>query len=208
MSVARFVADQRTLYRVPVAFTPGQVDPQVREVHLALRARLMGLWHVRVLDRLTRRGPDLRAPLRDVVPHPRVAQISQLMLIDQPSQNPAGGVPLLARSRQIGRQHPIDQTLCPIQLQSRPDRGLPLRWHHVPQRLPDGPPVDPHHPARLSFLMPCSINRTKRSCLSVAPPPGRRRRPCSKACSTATSTHARSCDDHWNPPRHSGARSD
>ncbi len=42
------------------------------------------------------------------------------------------------------------EPLCPIQLQSRPDRGLPLRWHRVPQRLPDGPPVDPHHPARLS----------------------------------------------------------
>ena len=110
---------------------PRQVDPQIREVDLALGARLMGLRDERVLRPLAGRRPDLRPAFRDVVPHRRIGQIGQLMLIHEPRQDPAGGVTLLARRGQILSQHRVDQNLRRIQLRSRPHRRLPLRRHRI-----------------------------------------------------------------------------
>ena len=110
---------------------PGQIDPQVREVDLALRAGLMGLRHERLLQPLARRGPDLRPALRDVVPHRRVRQLGELVLIDQPRQDPPGGVTLLARRGQVLASASRRSTLRRIQLRRRPHRGLALRRDRV-----------------------------------------------------------------------------
>ena len=122
---------------------PGQIDPQVREVDLRLGPGLMGLRHERFLHSLPGRGQDLWPLLRDVIPDRRVGQVSQLVVIDQPRQDPAGRMPLLTRRRQVLGQHRVDQALRRIQFRSRPRRGPPLRRDRVAQGLPDRPAVHP-----------------------------------------------------------------
>jgi hypothetical protein len=129
--------------QVALGADPRQIDPQVREVDLSLRARLVGLRDARLLQRLPSRREDLRPAFRHVVPNGRVRQLSQVVFVDQPGQDPAGGVTLLARSRQVIGQHRVDQGLRRVQLRSRPDRHLALRWHRVAHRLPDRPAVHP-----------------------------------------------------------------
>ena len=84
----------------------------------------MSLRHVPIAQRLTRLGEDLRTPLGDVVAHRRVGQVLRAMLIDQPSQDPAGGVPLLLRRVQVGAQHLVDLSLERLQPRRSPGRRL------------------------------------------------------------------------------------
>ena len=120
---------------------PGQVYPQISEVDLRFGTRFMGLQHVRLLSGFASRRPVLRATFGDVVANRRIGQLGHVVFVDQPGQDPAGGVALLAWCGQIHSQHRVDQRLGRVQLRRRPDRGLPCRWDRVPQRLPHRPPM-------------------------------------------------------------------
>lgn len=122
---------------------PAVDDPQVGEVDLGLRAWLVHLRDVDLLRRPARLGPDLRPAHVHVVPHRRVRDLGQLVLLDQPGMDPPRGMPLLARRSQVLPQHAVDQRLGRVQPRRRPHRHLPRRWLGRPQRLPDRPTVHP-----------------------------------------------------------------
>lgn len=98
---------------------PAVDDPQVGEVDLGLRAWLVHLRDVDLLRRPARLGPDLRPAHVHVVPHRRVRDLGQLVLLDQPGMDPPRGMPLLARRRQVLPQHAVDQRLGRVQPRRR-----------------------------------------------------------------------------------------
>lgn len=68
-----------------------------------------------LIGRPARLGPDLRPAHPHVIPHRRVRDLTQAVLVDQPGMHPPGGMPLLARRVQILGQHRIDQHLRRLQ---------------------------------------------------------------------------------------------
>ncbi len=74
--------DSRSVNRKHFVRTPCHVDPQVGEVDLALRPGFVGLRHERLLDLPASSGQDLRSASHDVVPHRRVPQLAQLVLLN------------------------------------------------------------------------------------------------------------------------------
>ncbi|WP_343869659.1 hypothetical protein [Dactylosporangium roseum] len=67
---------------------------------------------------------DLRFVRGDVGPHDLIRHSAHVLLVDQPVVDAFGGVPLLARSVQIGAEHVVDDRLERIQLDARGGSGL------------------------------------------------------------------------------------
>jgi hypothetical protein len=122
---------------------PAQEHPQIVEIHLALGPRLIRLRHAPRLQRPPRPGEDLRAAPGHIVPHRRIRDRCDPVLVHQPRQDPPGGMPLLLRRVQILPQHRVDQRLHRIQRRRREHPRLPRRRHRARQRLPHRPPVHP-----------------------------------------------------------------
>ncbi len=121
----------------------GEHHVDVAEVHLRLRPRQMRLQNERVFHLDTGISGDLGSPARDVVPDRGVGDVLSPVLVDQPRQDPAGGVPLLTRRRNVGQQHRVDVHLQRVQLRRLADWRLPLRRHRIGQRLAHRRPADP-----------------------------------------------------------------
>ena len=104
-------------------------------------------------------------------PHARLAHPCAFLL-DQPLPDPARGLPLLPRRRQIRDQPAPDRLHIPAQHRRRPRRRLPRRRDRISQRLPhrrdDAPgagppapgPTNPHHDDHVGYVRtaPLSIS--------------------------------------------------
>jgi len=121
----------------------GQREPHVAEVDLGLLARRVGLRHERLLGQPARLGLDLRAPAGDVVPHAGVRHVVDRMLIDEPGEDPPGGVLLLAVRGQVLAQYRVDQRLRRVRLQRSEHPRLAGRRGRGRQRLPHRAAVHP-----------------------------------------------------------------
>lgn len=108
----------------------------------------MGLRHERLLNTSTGLGVDLHPPHPHVVPHRRVRDGVNVVLVDQAGQHPPGGMPLFTRSGQVLPQHRVDQRLDRIQLRRRLRPALTRRRHRRGQRLPHRPPMHPIPPGQ------------------------------------------------------------
>jgi hypothetical protein len=115
-----------------------QLDEHVGEVHLGLGAWLFGLRHepghpgrLRPLPP----GDDLRPPPVHVLAHRRIRH-PRVMLIDQPLEDPLGGMPLLPRRGQVLAQHLIDPPGHRLAHRRGPHRDLTLRRQRRGNRLP------------------------------------------------------------------------
>ena len=88
-----------------------QPDRDLAEIDLGLSAGEVGLRDEPARVAAPLLDPDLRPALGDVGPHHRVGDVGHAVLVDEPSEDPGGGVPLLARRVQVGHQDLIDDRL-------------------------------------------------------------------------------------------------
>ena len=122
-------------------FTPPQHHPQVGEVDLGLTAGLVGLRHETLLHAPAGLGGDLGSPPGQIVPHRGIRNTHRCLLIDQPGQHPAGGMPLFAGCVQIVFEPAVDDRFVFLQPAGHPHRGFPRRRQRRRQRLPHRPAV-------------------------------------------------------------------
>ncbi|HEV7654422.1 MAG TPA: hypothetical protein VGP36_06765 [Mycobacteriales bacterium] len=105
----------------------GQSDRHRTEVDPGFSGGLVGLRHEPLGRDPAGLDPDLAPTFRDVGAHHRVRHRigAGVVLVQQPVEDPLGGVPLLARCIQIHPQHCIDRRLERIQLGRPRCRLLP-----------------------------------------------------------------------------------
>jgi hypothetical protein len=116
---------------------PAEDDPQISEIHLGFTARLVGLRDKTLVQGAAGRSGDLRSAPGDVVPHRRIRNVSDVVFVDEPVENPPSSVSLLLRRIQVGPQPPVDRRLERLQLPGHPHWRLPRWRQRAGQGLPD-----------------------------------------------------------------------
>ena len=128
--------DSRSVNRCIFVFTPPRMTHRSAK---STSASAPGAWVCGTNPSASARRPRRRSPgggrRRSPAPWSRTPRSA--VLVDQPGEDPPGGVPLLARGVEVGAQHRIDHRFEMLQPTGHPHRRLPLRRDRRRQRLPD-----------------------------------------------------------------------
>ena len=93
---------------VALRLHPVQHHPDLTKVHFSLRPRRV-LLRNEYLDPASGLDIDLRTPDPDVVAHRGIRQLFRAVLVNEPGQNPAGGMALFPRRRRVLEEHRVDR---------------------------------------------------------------------------------------------------
>lgn len=104
-----------------------QPDRDLPEVDLTFPAGQVGLGDEHVGLSAAVLGPHVGSPLPHVGADGVVGDTGQVVLVNQPGEDPGSRVPLLARRVQIGHQHLLDPGLERVQLRAAVGVGRPGR---------------------------------------------------------------------------------